>query len=107
MQIEYRCKSISLIEGDAETPLSLEYRYVPATVGAGGEILMEGQAVSGCVACAPETLDTPVPIAPVDGGGTAVTRTVAEMLSDAASLLSDAGLNAAMSAALDAAAPPP
>lgn len=105
MQIEYRCKSISLIQGDAEAPLSLEYKYVPATIGAGGEVLMEGQAVSGCVACAPETLNTPVPIAA--GGGTAATRTVADMLSDAASLIADAGLLAAMSAALDAAAPPP
>lgn len=47
MQIDYRCKSISLIEGDAETPLSLEYKYVPATIGAGGDQDGRGHAV-GC-----------------------------------------------------------
>ena len=106
MQIEYRCKAISLIEGDAETPLSLEYKYVPVTVGSAGEVLMEGQTVSGCVAFAPDTLDTPVQIAPTESGG-ATTKTAAEMLQDAAFLIANAGLLATASAALDAAAQQP
>jgi len=105
MQIEYRCKAISLTEGDAETPLMLEYRYAPVTVDTAGAVLMEGQAVSGCVACGPETLETSMPIAA--GGRDGATRTVSEMLTDIVSLIAAAGLLDAAAAAIDAAVAQP